>query len=123
MIKEILNSNHIRATNQRVEILELIYEKKIITIKELERQLKSIDPSTIYRTLELFLNRNIIEKEIDNNKVIYSLHEGHKHYIKCIKCNEIQEIKTCPIEQSELNGFIITNHSIKIDGICKNCNK
>lgn len=123
MEKEILSKNGIRATIPRLKILEFIINNKFITIKDIENNIQDIDPATIYRTLELFQEKEIIEKSIDNNEVVYNINEGHKHYIKCIKCNSVKEIHVCPIEESELDGFKITNHSLHIDGICSNCQK
>lgn len=122
MIKELLNKNNIKATNQRIEILSVLKDSSL-TIKEICDLLSNIDKSTIYRTLELFINKNIIDKSIINNVIVYEIKEQHRHYLNCIKCHKRVEIKNCPFDCEEIEGFKVLNHSINIDGICNTCQK
>lgn len=121
MIRNILKNKKVKATNQRVRILEYIYKKKKLTIKDLIFKFEDIDQSTIYRILAIFENKNIIIKVIIENKIYYKINnDDHKHFIECINCHQKLELKECPYNNINLHGFII-NKEENIKGICKNC--
>ena len=123
-MKEILKKNRLKVTPNRLEILELINKLDMdATIKNILSN-TTIDKSTVYRIVEAFLEKNVIETSINyKNELYYMIKEEHKHYIKCIKCHKKQEINICPIEEIEEKGFKVINHKIEIDGICNNCQK
>lgn len=120
----ILKENGLKITKQRLELLNMISNlEEDATIKNISTKLK-IDISTIYRIIDIFLEKNIIEKDINyENKIYYKVKEKHKHYMKCIKCHKKIEIEFCPIEKFDDDRFKIVNHKVEIDGICSSCNK
>lgn len=73
--------------------------------------------------MELFLEKNLIDKILLNQVIVYTLKEHHRHYLNCIKCHKKVAIKNCPFDYEELEGFKIINHTINIEGICNNCQK
>lgn len=123
-MEELLRKNNLKVTKQRLEILNLINElDDNATIKNISNKIK-IDNSTMYRIIELLLEKNVIEKNLNyNDEIYFKIKENHIHYIKCIKCHKKEEIEICPIENIEEKGFKILNHKIEIDGICNECNK
>lgn len=123
-MEELLRKNNLKVTKQRLEILNLINElDDNATIKNITNKIK-IDNSTMYRIIELLLEKNIIEKNINyNNEIYFKIRENHIHYIKCIKCHKKEKIEICPIENIEEKGFKILKHKIEIDGICNDCSE
>lgn len=121
-MEQLLRENNLKVTKQRLEILNLINElDDNATIKNIANKIK-IDNSTMYRIVELLLEKNIIEKNINyNNEIYFKIRENHIHYIRCIKCHKKEKIEICPIENIEEKGFKILNHKIEIDGICNDC--
>lgn len=121
MIEDILKNNKIKVTNPRILILSYIIKNKQVTLKDIINKLKDIDQSTIYRTLTLFENKNIIKKIFNNHETYFKLNNNnHKHYIECINCHIKQEINECPYNNINLNGFIIKKDET-IKGICSKC--
>ena len=119
-MKELLKGHNLKITNNRLEILDIIKELDLdATIKNILTKTK-IDKSTVYRIVEILLKNDIIETSINHKNELYYQIKEHKHYIKCIKCHNKQEIM-CPVEEVEKNGFKIISHKIEIDGICKKC--
>ncbi|WP_261828693.1 Fur family transcriptional regulator [Inconstantimicrobium mannanitabidum] len=88
-----------------------------------------INLSTVYRTLEIFEKKHIIEKfNIGENSHLYSLiKEQHKHVLQCSLCHKEIEVP-CPMKQIEelvknQTGFTLTEHTLKLKGICEKCSK
>ncbi len=123
-MEELLKKNNLKVTKQRLEILNLINElDDNATIKNISNKIK-IDNSTMYRIINLLLEKNIIEKNLNYNDEIYlKIKEKHSHYIKCIKCHKKVKMEICPIEEIEEKNFTILNHKIEIEGICNDCNR
>lgn len=121
---ELLKKYNLKITQQRLDILRVINKLKTdSTIKNIINKTK-MDQSTVYRTLKTFEDNNLIDKSIINEEVVYMIKEEHKHYFKCLKCNQVIEIKDCPIDiHGELDGCKIISHSLILDGICNDCNK
>jgi Fur family ferric uptake transcriptional regulator len=124
---DIFKSKDIKCTKQRLEVYEYIEKNNNqTTLKDICENCNNIDKSTIYRILDLFLKKDIIEKNLDNNgEIFYTIKDiDHNHYISCIKCNRLEKI-SCHIDNDEITekGFVILNHKMHIDGICENCYK
>ena len=128
MIEDILKQNNLKITKHRIEIYNLIKEKKLITLKEIYNKL-NIDKVTIYRVIKLFLKNNIIVKNIDENNIYYSVNlKEHVHYMTCTSCHKKIKIDVCPIEDEiekicDNNGFELKSHSINLEGLCSNCRR
>ena len=113
----VLDDYKIKKTKQRLDIFNYFINNKNIEIKDLIENF-NYDESTIYRIINLFLEKDIISKKVNNNKIIYNLHSNHKHILKCTKCKK-EELIDCPYENIDLKGFKLENKVI--NGICKDC--
>ena len=127
-IDELFIKNKIKNTKQRKMVIIKIDElKDRATIKNINNSLRNLlDSSTVYRIIDMFLEKNIIERRLNyNEEIYYAVKEEHGHYFNCIKCHKKEKIKICPIEKIESDlendGYQILNNTIQIDGICKEC--
>lgn len=131
MINNIFRDNNIKATNQRKFVLDVV--KKLdsaATLKNIcDKCFHKMDNSTVYRILELFIEKQIFEKNLNyDNEVYYSLKEEHGHYFTCIKCHKKEKIEICPVDEIEHTlennkGYKVLNHVVQLNGICNKCQK
>lgn len=133
-LKEILKAKGIKITNGRIEILNILKNSENSLSAEKVYQIFrdnkiDINLSTIYRTLELFEEKNIIERlTLGDGVFSYKLKKKtHRHYLECDVCHKEVEIP-CPMSQIEEivqneTGFTLTEHDLVMRGICKDCKK
>ncbi|MFT3948174.1 MAG: transcriptional repressor [Agriterribacter sp.] len=95
----------------------------------------TFDRATIYRTVEVFLQKNIIHPlpgtsprlhyalSKENNGRSSTHHKKHIHFM-CRKCGTIMCLETVPIPSVQLpDGFTGTDIEVIIKGTCSNCQK
>ncbi|MCR1935171.1 Fur family transcriptional regulator [Clostridium tepidum] len=135
MIEEdLLKKNNLKVTKGRINILNILmvsnYSLDVESIvKKLQDRNIKLDLSTIYRTLEIFLNKDLIEKfDLGNAKYNFRFkRKKHTHTIQCKVCHKEVQIE-CPLFHideivNKETGFSSIDHQLKIEGVCENCNK
>lgn len=134
--EQIFKENHIKRTQARMCILEVLAENRnALDVESIMMRCTqkgiSIDLSTVYRTMELFCNVKIVEKyDFGDGKYNYSLKKSeHKHVLKCNLCHKEIEID-CPMQQIKeairnQTGFTLIEPELeeKISGLCSECSK
>jgi Fe2+ or Zn2+ uptake regulation protein len=123
-----------RNTRQKQIILTILKDAdRPLSINEIYsqviNQLPKIAKSTIYRNIDSLLDQNLIDKyHLNDNEIFYRIKlnsSEHKHYVICDNCKKVFDLPACPIHDlenaMEEEGFIIMDHQIQINGICKDC--
>ncbi|SHJ59820.1 Fe2+ or Zn2+ uptake regulation protein [Hathewaya proteolytica DSM 3090] len=130
--EEYLRQFNIKVTKGRIRVLDCFLEKNSpMTAEELYFILRDedvkVDLSTIYRTLDVFETKNIVNKIIGENGTFkFILKKNvHKHKIQCSICHKEVEYE-CPMPQIEEilrkeTGFYVTCGDITLEGICHKC--
>lgn len=134
MVNLTLKEKDLKTTARRQAILAVIEDfDRPVTAEEifvavLPREHMSL--STIYRTLGALSEKEILLKSAgQDGKTYYQMNtRKHKHYLRCISCNEIVQLDDCPLrtlekELSVKTGYTITGHSLELTGICPKCAK
>lgn len=134
--KEILNNNGVKSTKQRNQILNILEENNApVTADEIFIKLQNdncgISLSTIYRTLDTLISKNLVLKSsmFNDDKAVFEINRmQHKHYLICIKCSKIVPIDECPVEAlskdvASKTGFNIIGHKLELYGYCPDCIK
>ena len=134
--KEYLNKHGMKSTKQRNLIFNILNEvQNVMTAEDIYLELRradySVNLSTVYRILELFIDKGIALKSNlpENNQCVFELNRfEHKHHLICLKCKKVVCIDDCPLTEFEHHleqqtDFNITDHKLEIYGYCNNCKR
>ena len=129
-----LESKGIRPTANRILVMKtLMGEQNPQSLSNLERKMVSMDKSSIFRTLTLFLEHDVAHAFEDGRGVLcYELceekgacdhHDGHIHFY-CESCQRSFCMEDIHIPSFELpEGFYPHSISFVIKGECPDCRK
>jgi len=133
--QSLLKSNTLKFTKQRELILKFLYDNHAhYTPEDIYLSLKTEYPTinmgiaTVYRTLTLLEESGIassISFGAAGKKYEFGLKKHHDHLI-CTLCGEIIEFfdETIEAQQEIISkkfNFKMTDHTMKIVGLCKHC--
>lgn len=129
-----LEAKGIRPTANRILVMKtLMGEQNPQSLSNLERKMVSMDKSSIFRTLTLFLEHDVVHAFEDGRGVLcYELceekgacdhHDGHIHFY-CESCQRSFCMEDIHIPSFELpEGFYPHSISFVIKGECPDCRK
>lgn len=132
--EEFLNSRGLRLTRQRQQIVKsFLAKKEHVSAEELYLQVKKTAPeigyTTVYRTLKLLAEADLAHaRNFQDGFSRYepAHHVEHHDHLVCRKCGSITEFTNEHIEKMQKNvarehGFKITDHTLDIYGVCRDC--
>ncbi len=133
--QQILRKNGHRLTPQRMLVIEALHNAdRHISAEEIYRRLHRRYPyaniSTVYRTLELLKELNLVtEADFGEGRVRYHVAEkGHHHHLICRSCGKIMNLEESllhPLEDTLLQkyDFDADLRHLAISGKCSDCRK
>ena len=136
-LKEDLKKKGYKLTPQRRSIVDTIIknEGKHLTAEEIYDEVKRDCPeiglATVYRTILLLEELNVISR-LDLNdgcsryEIVHSDETHRHHHLICNICHKVMEVQDDLLEELENNiednyKFKILDHSVKFYGICEEC--
>ena len=135
--KSLLKKNNLKFTIQREVILDTLYNSdEHLTPEILHHLIQEKHPTlktgiaTVYRTLALLEDSQMVTSlsfGAQGKKYELGAKEHHDHLI-CTECGTITEFVDEEIEKRQHDitdelGFKMSDHSMQIYGICKECQK
>jgi Fur family ferric uptake transcriptional regulator len=132
---EMLEAASLSPTPNRVKIFELIGNSenplRAQEIHDTLRQTGEINRVTVYRILELLVERGLIEKMSSGERSFHfglapnEHHKPHPHFY-CRRCGSLEclQPETLPVDLQALKKIYpgkIEAVEIRVDGICKQC--
>ena len=128
-IKNLLKQQGFTATKTRMAVLQAILKMQPVSLNQLIKVLPNVDRATVYRTVDLFIDLNIIKKIYTGFKYQVELaddFQAHHHHLTCLRCGSTIDVHTpeieYAIEQTSINnGFRAIRHDLEISGYCANC--
>ena len=134
-LKIVLKNKGMKYTEQRAVILQILSNiddhlnaEEVLDIVKEKYPNQKIGIATIYRTLNFLEEVNLISSISfgkEGKKYEGNTSKHHDHII-CTSCEQIVEFLDDEIEQKQEkialeNGFIITDHTMQIFGVCSAC--
>ncbi|QYJ69345.1 Fur family transcriptional regulator [Flavobacterium litorale] len=133
-IVKILENKRVRPTAMRLLVYKLLANREnAISLGELEKDFKTSERSTLYRTIKTFEERGLVHAIEDGTGIIkYAICENqfttkgnndlHLHF-RCNTCQETVCLTDYKIPQINLpKGYEAENMNLIIRGICEKCN-
>ena len=126
----ILREHNLKATPQRLEIINTIFLYGHINIDKLYEEVKnkfsSISLATIYKNINAMITNSLLEEvKLPNEKSVYEIiKEKHAHLL-CNKCNNIIDVdisldNIAKDVSSKLN-FTVVQSDLVLSGVCQDC--
>ena len=135
--QEILSTAGLEATTNRLRVLEVIgengYPLSAADIYTTVGRHHPINRVTVYRILDLFTGKNIIERLSSGKRGAYyglapnEHHAPHPHFY-CTQCHQMDCLspESLAINTESLRNTFpgeIKRVEVRVDGLCKNCLK
>lgn len=131
---EHIQKEGLRRTGQRDLILEIFLRTEDhLTSEDLYWLVQKEDPTvghtTVYRTLKLLTDAGLArEVRFGDNKTYYEHHYNHAHHdhMICTECGKVieffsEEIEAAQDAMADKYNFKPTHHSLRIWGLCEEC--
>ncbi|MFN8242503.1 MAG: Fur family transcriptional regulator [Ferruginibacter sp.] len=133
-MNEIFRKNHLSVTDSRKRILELFLRSEgALTHADIEKNAgQSFDRVTVYRTLQVFVEKGIIHQiPTTDNSILYALcrdncaeghhHDNHVHFV-CEQCAKTICLEDVTVPDVRLpRGFKPSHAQMVVSGICGDC--
>ncbi len=129
-----LKRSGLKNTKPRTAILDILEQSdQPIGAEQIFLELRqkdiSVNLSTVYRTVEVLADKNIVTKLsiAGDNRALFEYNRMvHRHYLVCIECKKILPVYRCPLETyekllEEETHFAIVGHKLDIYGYCPEC--
>lgn len=130
--KDELKEIRLKITPARVEVMKFLENTNEPVdvnsiIQYLIRENVNADPATIFRIVNLFVEKGIVQRiELGEGKYRYEKSKIHHHHLICINCKKVEDVEGEYISNLEKEikskkGFIVKSHSLEFFGICSKC--
>jgi Fur family transcriptional regulator, ferric uptake regulator len=133
-VGHLLRHNNLSITDSRKKILQLfLAQEGALAHGDIEKKAgEKFDRVTIYRTLQIFVDKGIIHTiPTADNSIRYALckdacteghhHDHHIHFV-CNQCQNtfcLDDVVTPEIKMPK--GYNATHVEVVVEGLCKNC--
>jgi Fur family peroxide stress response transcriptional regulator len=129
-VNESLRTAGLKITPQRLTILEALLELRSHPTAEriieyVQKDNPNISVGTIYKTLDTFVEKNLIRKvKTDDEPMRYDAIKEHHHHLYCKECDQIEDyfdeeldqLLSDYFENRKIRGFRIDEIRLQIRG-------
>jgi Fur family transcriptional regulator, peroxide stress response regulator len=127
---QLLKQHQLKATPQRLAIIELMYHAGHISIDDLfssiRKKFSSISLATLYKNVHTMMDVSLIrEVKIPGQKTKYEIEKETHAHIMCTCCGELKDIPLDPTPLLQISiqssQYKAEDISVVITGICPSC--
>lgn len=136
-LRQKLRDRQYKLTSQRQIILQAFLDNpdRHLSAEDVHnivrRQAPDIGLATVYRTLELLGDLDVLQKmDFGDGRHRYEINETstphHHHHLICLKCGKVKEfgddlLETLETAIAKRSQFAIVDHQLKFYGYCREC--
>ncbi len=127
----IIQGNGYSLTKPRQTVFDTLSNHESLTMGELVKLVgSSCDRASVYRTIELFEQLNVVQRVPIGWKYkleLSGIFKGHHHHAVCTQCDRVTEFNETPAIEEALEqlaaelDFKISGHSLELQGVCAQC--
>jgi len=129
---QLLKQSHLKATFQRINILEIIDKNGHIDVDGIYEQIQLIHPTislaTVYKNIiAMTQNGVLVEVPIVGKKSKYELKKEDHIHLVCTECGHVEDKNCIDITNQALNSltfqekFKLSTRQINLYGVCHQC--
>lgn len=127
-----LQDSGLKGTKPRLAVLHVLEEQhRPLDVAEilhgLEEHHIAADQATVYRILDTFTQKGLIERlEFHEGKFRYERAGEDHHHLICESCGKVEDMSDCNIGELEKDvkkkkGFQVKRHALEFYGLCQQC--
>ena len=128
-LKRQLHANGYSLTRQRRAVFEVLEKGPASNTTLAKAVAGKVDRASVYRTIELFENINVVQRVWHGRQSqvkLSEIYDAHQHHAKCIRCGKFIPFRSNGLEKAIESAaaeiqFDAYEHSISFVGICKEC--
>lgn len=126
----------LKATLPRIKILQILEENPLrhMSAEDVYKVLlgtgEDVGLATVYRVLTQFETAGLVARHhFEGGQSVFEINQGEHHdHILCVGCGKVDEFVDEVIEQrqraiAKKAGYVMTDHSLYIYGMCGECQK
>jgi Fur family ferric uptake transcriptional regulator len=116
-------------TPSRRRVLEALAKMPAhFTADELLRQVRGVGRATVFRTVKLLQDLNIVCRVLmEDGSLHYRMSaRGHHHHLVCRACGRVEDFSTCDVSSlveqlARSTAYEIEGHWLEVYGRCSSC--
>lgn len=129
-MENVLRKANLRATVQRMVILEMIKDAGHVDVDHIYKRLKekvpSISLATVYKNLHSLKNADLIkEVMIEGRKSVYEFKDTDHIHVVCVKCGKIEDmhegIDSLNLAATKNFDRPVYGLKVTLESICSDC--
>jgi Fur family peroxide stress response transcriptional regulator len=126
----LLRQYNLKATPQRLAIIEVVSKSGHINIdslyEEIKKRFNSISLATIYKNINSMTeNGLLLEVKLPKEKSVYEMNKEKHAHLKCDDCGFVEDIQIETSEKfekvSEEHNFKLKSAEVILSGTCSSC--
>lgn len=130
--EHLLKHHQLKATPQRLAIIQLMHYAGHIGIDELYQEVRkkfsSISLATLYKNVHTMLDVALIrEVKIPGHKTKYEISKESHAHVLCKSCGELKDVPLEPVsllqKSIDMSHYKVEEVSVVMSGICPECQK
>jgi Fur family ferric uptake transcriptional regulator len=127
-VVDLLEARGHRMTASRIAVVAAAFAARgHFTAEDLVRQVRGVGRATVFRTLRLLLEEDVICRVLlEDNSLRYRVSRvGHHHHLVCTACGEVSDFTECADdlirELARRSDYRIEGHWLEVYGLCPKC--